>query len=240
MARALPTTLLPPAIALACEPCPRATEPLISRTARLWISGAAGVLLAAATASAGSYSAQAQTADCLREPTAQAPDGTHWVGRWEINYYRRCWVLVDAAGREVAAPVPAQPANPPQPAWQSFVGNVTSPSQPQAAPASPAAASPRRPPTSQPDGRRPVTTASKLARSEPPKSAAQPVKPDKSQPDRDALYAEFLRWKASKLAHTEPKSEVPPVKPDKSQQDRDALYAEFLRWNESRKLTGAK
>jgi hypothetical protein len=197
MARALSLTLLPPAIALACEPCPRATEPLISRPARLWISGAVGMLLAAATAGADSHPAQAQTADCVREPTAQAPDGTHWVGHWEINNYRRCWVLVDAAGREVAGPVRAQqPANPPQSAWQPFLGNFTgaSTSQPQTAPASPTAASPRRPPTSQPDGSHPVATASKPAHSAPSKSEVYPVKPDKSQPDRDALYAEFLRW----------------------------------------------
>jgi hypothetical protein len=168
------------------------------------------MLLVAATAGAVSRPAQAQVADCIKEPTAQAPEGTHWVGHWEINNYRRCWVLVDAAGREVTAPVPAPPVNPPQSAWQSFLGNLTGAStpQPQAAPASPAAASPRKPPPSQPDGPHPVATASKPARSEPPKSEA--------------------------------KSEVRPVKPDKSQADRDALYAEFLRWRESQKITGAK
>jgi hypothetical protein len=157
------------------------------------------MLLVAATVGADSHPAQAQTADCVTEPTAQAPDGAHWVGHWEINNYRRCWVLVDAAGREVAAPVPAQPANPPQSAWQSFLGNYTGArtSQPQAAPASPAAASPRRPPTSQPDRPHPVATASKPAHSEPPKSEVHPVKPDMSQPDREALYAEFLRWRES-------------------------------------------
>jgi hypothetical protein len=201
MARALLPTLLPPVIALACEPCPRATEPLISRPARLWTSGAVGMLLVAATAGADSHPAHAQTADCVREPTMQAPDGTHWVAHWEINYYRRCWVLVDAAGREVAAPVRAQqPTSPPQSAWQPLLGNSTgaSPSQPQAAPASPTAASPRRPPPSQPDGPRPVATASKPAHGTPPKSEVHAVKPDRSQPDRDALlYAEFLRWHES-------------------------------------------
>jgi hypothetical protein len=199
MVRALPPTLLPPAITLACEPCPRATESLISRPARLWISGAVGMLLVAAAAGADSHPAQAQTADCVREPTVQAPDGTHWVGHWEINYYRRCWVLVDAAGREVAAPVPAQPANPPQSAWQPSLGNFTgaSTSQPQAAQASPVAASPRRPHTSQRDGPHPVATPSKPAHSEPPKSEVHAVKPDKRQLDREALYAEFLRWHES-------------------------------------------
>jgi hypothetical protein len=231
MARVLPPTLLPPVIALACEPCPRATEPRVSRPARLWISGAVAMLLVAAMAGTDSHPAQAQAADCVREPTAPAPDGTHWVGHWDINNYRRCWVLVDAAGREVAAPVPAQPANPPQSAWQSFPGNYTGAgtSQRQAAPASPpAAASPRRAPTSQRDGPHPVATASKPAQSEPPKSAVQPVKPDKSQADRDALYAEYLRWNESQKFT------------DKSRPDRDALYAEFLRWRESQKLTGAK
>jgi hypothetical protein len=157
------------------------------------------MLLVAAAAGWDSHPAKAQTADCIKEQPLQAPDGTHWAARWEINNYRRCWVLVDAAGREVGAPVPAQRANPPESAWQSFLGNFTGAStpQPQTAPASPAAASPRRPPTSQPDGPRPVATASKPGRSEPPKSDVRAVKPDRSQPDRDALYAEFLRWRES-------------------------------------------
>jgi hypothetical protein len=199
MERALQPPLLPPAIRLACEPCPRATEPLISRPARPWISGAVGMLLAAATAGADSRPAQAQAADCITEPNVQAPDGTHWISHMEINYYRRCWVLVDAAGREVVAPVPAQPASPSGSAWQSFLGNVTGAGtpQPQAAPASPAAASPRRPHTPQPDGPHRVVTASKPARSEPPKSEVRPVKPDMSRPDSNALFEEFLRWHES-------------------------------------------
>jgi hypothetical protein len=197
MERALQPALLPPANRWACEPRPRATEPLISRPARPWISGAAGMLLAAVTAGADSRPAQA--ADCITEqPNVPPPEGTYWNPRWEINNYRRCWVLVDAAGHEVAAPVPAQPANPPVPAWRSFLGNLTGAGtpQPQAAPASPPTASPRKPhPSSQPDGPHRVVTTGQPARSEPPKSEVRPVKPNKSQPDQDALFEEFMRWR---------------------------------------------
>jgi hypothetical protein len=156
------------------------TEPLISRPARPWISGAVGMLLVAATAGADSRPAQAQTADCITEPSVQPPDGTHWSPHWELNNYRRCWVLVDAAGREVVAPVPAQPA-----------GTL------QATLASPAAASLPGPHTSQPDGPHRVVTASKPARSKPPKGEVRPAKHEMSQPDRDALFEEFLRWHES-------------------------------------------
>jgi hypothetical protein len=154
------------------------------------------MLLIAATAGADSRSAQAQVADCITEPNVQAPDGTHWVGHWEINNYRRCWVLMDAAGREVPVPVQAQPASPPASAWQTFLGNLTGAGTPppQAAPASPAAASPPKPRTSQPDGPHRVVTASKPARGEPPKNEVRPVKREMSQPDRDALFEEFQRW----------------------------------------------
>jgi hypothetical protein len=180
MEHALHPPLLPPTISLAGERCLRAAEPLISRPAHPWISGAVGMLLVAATAGADSRPAQAQVADCITEPNVQAPDGTHWSAHWEINNYRRCWVLLDAAGREVVAPVPAQPV-----------------ATPQAAPAGPAAASLRGPNTSQPDGSHRVVTANKPARSEPPKSEVRPLKHEMSSPDRDALFEEFLRWRES-------------------------------------------
>ena len=234
MAHASPSTvLLPPAMASARGHCLRAKEPLISGPARLGIFGAVGMLLAAAP---DGHPAQAQTADCVTERPVQAPEGTHWVGRWEINNYRRCWVLVDAAGRELTAPVPAQPVNPPQSARPSVLGDVTGASTPQSqsAPASPAAASPRRR-GAHPDGPHRVATTSKPARSEPPKSEEHPVKPDKnlppdSLPDRDTLYAEFLKSTGRSV-----KAESLP--------DPDALYAQFLeylRWREKQKLTGAK
>jgi hypothetical protein len=163
------------------------------------MSGAAGMLLVAAAATVGAYSrpAQAQADDCLTEPNMQAPEGTHWSSRMELNYYRRCWMLVDAAGREVVAPVPAQPAGTSAPPRQSFPSNLIGAGTPQAAPASPAAAPPRKPQTSQPDGPPRVVTANKPARSEPPKSDVRPAKPEMSQPNRDALFDEFLRWRES-------------------------------------------
>jgi hypothetical protein len=194
MERALQPSLLPPAISLACEPCPRAAEPVISRPARPWISGAAGMLLAAATAGAYSHPAQAQVADCLTEPNVPAPEGTHWSSHDEINNYRRCWVLRDAAGHQVAAPAPAQPAGTSTWAWRSFLGNFRWAGTPQAAPASPSA---RKPQTSQPDGPPRVVTASKPAGSEPPKSEVRPVKRETGQPNQDALFEEFLRWRES-------------------------------------------
>jgi hypothetical protein len=134
-------------------------------------------------AAAGADCRPAQAADCITEPNVPAPDGTHWSPHWELNNYRRCWVLVDAAGREVVASVPAKPA---------------SPSGTQATPASPAAASPHKPHTPQPDGPHRVVAASKpAARSEPPKSGLRPAKRDMSQLDRAALYEEFLRWHES-------------------------------------------
>lgn len=236
MARALPSSVpLPPAIALVRGHRLRATEPLMSGPARRRMSGAVGMLLAAAAAGPDSHPAQAQSADCVTERPVQAPEGTHWVGRWELNNYRRCWVLVDEAGRELAAPVPAPPVNPPRSARPS-VGDVTGASTPQSqsAPASPRAASPRRR-EARPDGPHRVATASKPARSEPPKSEEHPVKPDEnlppdSLPDRDTLYAQFLKSKGRSV-----KAESLP--------DPDALYAQFLeylRWREQQKRTGTR
>jgi hypothetical protein len=162
------------------EPCAHVTEPLISRPARPWISGAGGMLLVAATAGADSRPARAQVADCITEPNAQAPAGTQWIPHWEINNYRRCWVLQDAAGREVVAPVPARPT-----------------ATPQASSAGSEEASPRKPHTAHPDGPHRVVTAGKPALSEPTKSQVRPVKRGMGQPDRDALFEEFLRWQES-------------------------------------------
>jgi hypothetical protein len=143
------------------------------------------MLLAAAMAGADSHPAQA--AGCIAQPNMQAPDGTHWTLHHDHIRNRRCWLLVDSAGREVA-PVPAQPAGTSMSAWQAFLGNFTGagtpPQRPQAAPASHG-----------PESR--IVTASKPARTAPPKTEVHLAKPQLSQEERDALFEEFLRWHES-------------------------------------------
>jgi hypothetical protein len=139
--------------------------------------GVVCVLLAAAMPG---FVSSAQ-AECITQPKQQAPDGAHWSLHFDPVKNRRCWVLVDSAGRDLSAPEP-QPAASTLSSIQSFLGNLTG--SPQETPAGPAAAPPRKP---QPPVARP--RLGNLNR-----AGGTEQKPDAK---RDALFEEFLRWHES-------------------------------------------
>jgi hypothetical protein len=123
-------------------------------------------------------------ADCMVQPNQQAPDGTHWSLHFDQATNRRCWILVDGAGREVSA----QPGTT---VFQSFISSITGQQQqqPQEAPPASPAASPPRPQTLHRTPRPPAVR---------PESEATATKHGMSQPERDALFEEFLRWHESR------------------------------------------
>lgn len=192
MERALPAIILPR------EPRSRVTEAPAPRRAgwpRLVMSGAVCALMAAA---APGLVSSAQAECILMQPSQPAPDGTHWSLSIDRATNRRCWILVDAAGRDLLTPQPVPSTG--LATLQSFLGNFTGgpppPPPPLEPPASPVVA-PRRPPPHavQP---RAVTMirANRPARPE-PKPDVRPVKHEMSPGDREALFEEFLRWHES-------------------------------------------
>jgi hypothetical protein len=132
-------------------------------------------------------------AECILQPNQQAPEGGHWSLRVDHVKNRRCWVLVDAAGRDV--PAPPEPATPEAVSpLQSFINtfNFIGGPPPAAAPAAqePPAAGPVAPP------RRPaprVATVTKPA----VRTDGHPAGHEMTPEERDALFEEFLRWHES-------------------------------------------
>jgi hypothetical protein len=155
--------------------------------------GAVCVLLAAA---APGFVSSAQ-AECITQPNRQAPDGAHWSLHSDPVKNRRCWILVDSAGRDLSAPEPQSAASAALSSVQSFLGLTGGPSaQPPETPASPAAAPPRKPqaPVVRRSGN--VNGAVSPVRTE-QKANAQPAEDEMKRGDRDALFEEFLRWRES-------------------------------------------
>ena len=157
--------------------------------------GVVCVLLAAA---APGFVSSAQ-AECITQPNQQAPDGAHWSLHSDRVNNRRCWILVDSAGRDLSAPEPQSAASSALSSVQSFIGNLTGgPSaQPSETPAKPEAAPPRKPqpPVAQPRSGN-VNGAVRPVRTE-QKANAQPAEDDTKRGERDALFEEFLRWRES-------------------------------------------
>jgi hypothetical protein len=150
------------------------------------------VLLAAA---APGFVSSAQ-AECITQPNQQAPDGAHWSLHFDRAKNRRCWILVDSAGRDLSAPESQPAASTGLSSLQSFLGNLTGspPAQPPETPATPAAAPPRKP---QPQVAQPrsgnVNGADRRVRTEQKANADDEM----TRGERDALFEEFLRWRES-------------------------------------------
>jgi hypothetical protein len=153
-----------------------------------------GICVMLVTVAAGPRS-QAH-AECITQLTQPAPAGAHWSLHQDRVTDRRCWILVDATGRELSPPQ-AQPATAPGPTpFQSFLGRFTAgpPPAPQQQATAPAAPSPLRTPR--------VAHVNRPVRPPEPKVEGRPAKQEAShemsQPDRDALFEEFLRWRESR------------------------------------------
>jgi hypothetical protein len=131
-------------------------------------------------------------AECILQPNQQAPEGAHWSLHLDRATNRRCWVLMDSAGSEIAA-APEQAAPAAVSPFQSFL-NTFIPGPPAAAPpaqeppAAPAVAPPRRP------APRVATVAKPAVHTE---HDTHPAGHEMTPEERDALFDEFLRWHQS-------------------------------------------
>ena len=140
--------------------------------------------------------------DCLTEPKPGATQGRHWYYVTNPTSHRRCWYLA-RAGTDRARPEPAgaqaAPSSAPAPAAPSavqqlvnaLIGNSESneqkPSDPNATPAV-------RGPKATNATERPRRAPRKMNR-----AAEHPAALDRTQ--RDALFRDFLRWKAQQKDH---------------------------------------
>jgi hypothetical protein len=170
------------AILLPRECRSRATEIPISRRAgsfgRLKSGGASILATALMAVVVAAFNTPAQAA-CITQPNRLAPDGAHWSLHQDRDKNRRCWVLVDASGRDISAPKPAASSG--LSSLQAFIGNFTgASSQPKGA--------------RKPDAPRVAHAGSPAAVRSEPKGEPRPVRRELSQPERDKLFQEFLRW----------------------------------------------
>lgn len=167
------------------------SQPLMPRRAGWFgpiMSGIVCVLLATA---APGFVGSAQ-AECMVQPNQQAPQGAYWSLHFDRDKNRRCWILVDAAGRDLSPPQPAPPAT--LSPFQSFLNNLAG-VPPALPPASVPAVAPRKPHLVQPHAAN-ANRAERAVRTE-QKADAQTAKHEMTPGERDALFEEFLRWHES-------------------------------------------
>jgi len=174
-------------------------------SAGLGLASSLAVLLLAAAAAALPAPA---LAECILQPDQTAPEGTHWTLRTDQTTNRRCWVLVDSAGRVAAPAPPAAAPPPPSSTLGSFFSNLIGGPAPAPAPVAveppPEPAPVRKPPPPRTAAAAPKSTAP----AQPPKGTYTEMTPEQ----REALFAAFMRWKASRQTDDggEAKEQQPP------------------------------
>jgi len=148
---------------------------------------------------------------CIEQPSQPAAEGTRWSAYYDRSKGRRCWVLVDANGRDVTA-LQAQPSAAPTPGpvaslsaqIASLLNNLTGATA-NAVPQVNASQgdAPQISPARKPQGG--AANASKAdngvradQKSIGEGRAAKRVPPPLTQPEREALFEEFLRWQESR------------------------------------------
>jgi hypothetical protein len=160
------------------------------------MSGVVCALLAGVAVSTGSPA----QADCIVQPGQPVPEGAHWSLHFDRVKNRRCWILVDAAGRDLSAPQPQAPASAPtMSTFQAILGNFTGAGPPPPAQEAPAAVSPA--PAAPPQSRRPPARVSanrpehvRTEQRAEPRDKGDAAKHELTDPEREALFEEFLRW----------------------------------------------
>jgi hypothetical protein len=141
-------------------------------------------------------------AECIAQPSQQAPEGSHWSLHTDRVKNRRCWVLVDAAGRDLSTEQEQPATSSALSTLQTFLGNFTG-GGPPSPPAQEAPAAAPQPPGGPPLHRsspRPANAnrPEHAARTEPgDKGDALSGKRELTNPEREALFEEFLRWHES-------------------------------------------
>jgi len=158
-------------------------------------------------------SARAESA-CIEQPSQPTAAGTHWSLRSDRGNGRKCWVLVDANGREVALPQ-AQPnaasaltaVHALSSQVASWLGNLTGASANVASQGNPPqgtgaqtgpAGGPRKPHGVAAIASKTDNGVQAGQRSAGEGHAAKPGAPPLTEPERDALFEEFLRWQESR------------------------------------------
>jgi hypothetical protein len=216
------------AIILSREPRSRATETVMPRRASSSGPVMLGVVCALLAAAAPGFVRSAQ-AECVLQPSQQAPEGAHWSLHFDSGKNRTCWILVDAAGHDLPTPEPQPAISTGLASIQSFLGNFTGgplPPAPQEAPAVSAPTSKPQPHVVQRHGVRShivivVNRPAQPVRIE-QKADAQPAKhrlmQDMTQEEREAMFEKYLRWRESQ---------------------KNSMMDEILRGRESQKTSGA-
>lgn len=177
---------------------------------RCGVAAVAGLAIGVATGLA-----DAAGAECLLQPDAAAPDGSHWSLHTDPATNRRCWVMVDNTGRAAAPPPPAATAAaPPASTLGSFLGSL----MPSSSPPPPAAAEP----VPEPPPVQPRRTPPRAVTAAPRPAAAQlqkPSRPDLTPEQREELFAAFMRWHDSQQ-QTDGQA-AQPKDPSRDHQSRD-------------------
>jgi hypothetical protein len=140
--------------------------------------------------------------DCLTEPKPGATPGRHWYYLTNHTTHRRCWYLArPGTDRARAEPGGAQsaPSSAAPSAVQQLVNPLTGNSEtneqkPSTANATPAEPAGMRGPKPTNAAERPRRAARKVNR-----VTEHPASLDRTQ--RDALFRDFLRWKAQQKDH---------------------------------------
>jgi hypothetical protein len=147
---------------------------------------------------------------CIEQPSQRAAEGTHWSARYDRAKGRKCWFLLDADGRDIAAS-PAQPSSAPTPSpvdalssqIASLLGSLTAAAEngmPQvSAPSGDAAQAPPRPPHKPRGNGANASRADNGVRGEQKgageaRGAVKRVSAPLTESEREELFEEFLRW----------------------------------------------
>ncbi len=157
---------------------------------------------------------------CIEQPSQKAAEGTHWTAHYDRAKGRRCWLLVDANGRDVTA-LQAQSSAAPTPSpvdalssqIASLLGSLTTAAE-SAAPQvnAPPGDAPQTAPLRTP--RKPrgngvnAGKADNAIRAEEKGAGegrtAKHVSAPLTEPERVELFEEFLRWREIQQTVSEP------------------------------------
>jgi hypothetical protein len=154
--------------------------------------------------------AQAEGA-CTEQPGQRAAEGTHWAVHYDRAKGRKCWVLVDANGRDVTASQ-AQPSPAPTPSPMdalssqiaSLLGSLTGTTEtatpqvnaPQGeAPQTGPSRVPRKPRGNGPNASKGDNGVRAEERGAGEGRTVKRVSSPLTEPEREELFEDFLRWR---------------------------------------------
>lgn len=154
--------------------------------------------------------AQAESA-CIEQPSQKAAEGTHWTAHYDRAKSRKCWLLVDANGRDVTASQ-AQSSAAPEPSpvdalssqIASLLGSLTGAAESAAvqvtapqgdAPQTGPSRVPRKPRGSGVNAGKADNAVRAEEKGAGEGRAVKHVSSPLTEPERVELFEEFLRWR---------------------------------------------